>query len=154
MKKNLQKKGIASLPIMMVVGMIALAVVVSISSVALSELMISQGAYQSANALSYAEGGARDALIRITRDKNYTCVTADCYSLDFVVNGCTSGEGCSRVSVTGTGTDADPKIITSKGVVKSIIRKIQVTVKLDGGTTDGALQNGLITSTVWTEITS
>ncbi|MEI7765146.1 MAG: hypothetical protein WCI93_01005 [bacterium] len=153
--KNISKKnGIATLPIMMVLGMITLAVVVSISSVALNELLISQGAYQSASALSYAEGGARDALIRITRNKNYLCATMDCYSLDFATNGCVEGTGCAFVTVSGTGTIADPKIITSKGKVKSIVRKMQVTVTLDGGTTDPALQNGLITSTTWTELTN
>ena len=154
-KNILKKQGMATLPIMLVVGMISLAVVVSITSVAFNELLISQGEAQSSGALFYAEGGARDALIRITRNKNYVCATTDCYSLDFVNNGCTNGTDCTKVSVsTGIGTTSDPKIITSKGIMKSSIRKMQVSVILDNGTTDPSLQYGQITGTTWTEITN
>lgn len=150
-----KNRGIAALPTVMVIGMIALAVVVSITSMTFNELVISQGQSQSANAFFYAEGGARDALIRIARNKNYTCATTDCYSINFASNGCTNNNGCSKISVSsGIGTTADPKIITSKGKMQSSNRTIQVSVLLDGGTTTASNQNGEITSTVWTELTN
>jgi len=146
-----KKRGIATLPIMLVVGMMSLAIVVSITSVAFNELLISQVASQSEKALSYAEGGARDALIRITRNKNYT--TTSYYTLDFVTNGCSTGDGCAQISVSsGVGTTEDPKIITSKGIMGASMRQIQVVVKLDDGTTVASSQNGEITSTVWSEL--
>jgi|SRR3989338_3270925 len=151
-KKN---RGIATLPTVMVLGMMALAVVVSITSIAFNELLISQGTSQSSGALFYAEGGARDALTRIARKKNYVCSTTDCYSLDFVSNGCSSDDGCAKVSVSaGVGTTADPKIIISKGIKGASTRTMQVNVLLDGGTTDASLQHGQITSTAWTEVTN
>lgn len=153
--KILKNKGIATLPTIIMLGMMSLAVVVSVTSLALNELLISQGASQSANALFYAEAGARDALVRIARNKNYTCASVDCYSIDFITNGCANNTDCAKVSVsTGVGTTADKKIITSRGIMKSSIRKMEVRVELDGGTTDVALQNGQITSTTWTELTN
>ena len=77
-------KGIATLPAVMVIGMMALAVVVGITSMAFNELLISEGASQSSNALFYAEAGGRDALTRIARNKIYS----GSYSLDFVANEC------------------------------------------------------------------
>lgn len=151
-KKN---SGIITLPTVIIIGLMTLAVVVSITSVAFNELLISQGRAQSSTALFYAEEGARDALIRIARDKNYTCGTADCYSVDSVASGCSSNTDCAKITVSsGVGTTADPKIITSKGIKGDSIRRVQVSVLLDNGTTDASLQNGEITSTTWMELTN
>lgn len=146
-----KNRGVATLPTVIIIGMMALAVVVSITAVTFNELLISQGSSQSSSALFYAEGGVRDALTRIARNKNYTCNTTDCYSVDFITNGCTNGTDCAKISVsTGTGTNANPKIITSKGIMRASIRTMQVSVILDGGTgTDGQ-----ITSTIWAEVTN
>lgn len=147
-KKN---RGIATLPTVMVIGMMALAVVVSITSMALNELLISQGSSQSSTALFYAESGARDALIRIARSKNYN----SSYFLDFVTSGCSSSTDCASVAVSaGIGTSADHKIITSTGTKGSSTRRIQVDVILDSGTSTASLQNGEITSTIWQELTN
>jgi len=142
-----KNKGIATLPTVIVLGMMILAIVVSMTAMTLSGLMISQGQSQSSNALFYAEAGARDALVKIARDKTYTCVTTDCYSLDFVTNGCSLGTDCAKISVTGNNIT---KIITSKGIMKTSTRTMQVTVNLDGATND----YGLILSTSWIEITT
>jgi hypothetical protein len=155
MKKIFKNKGVAILPAVIVIGIMALAVVVSITSVSFNELLISQGQAQSSNALFYAEGGARDALIKIARNKNYTCSTADCYSVDFTTDGCSNGEGCAKISVSsGIGSTENPKIIISKGTMKASTRIIQVNVILDNGTTDASLQSGQITSAVLTELTN
>ncbi|MFZ2205094.1 MAG: hypothetical protein WAV23_00685 [Minisyncoccia bacterium] len=155
MKNISKKRGIATLLTVIVIGMMALAVVVSITSVALNELLISQGQAQSASALFYAESGARDALIRIARNKNYNCSTTDCYSIDYVTSGCSNSTNCAKVSVsTGDGTTGNPKIITSKGIMKASTRRVQVSVTLDDGTSTPSLQNGRITSTDWLELTN
>lgn len=149
MIKILKNKGIATLPTVIVLGMMALAVAVSITSLALNELFISQGSAQSASALFYAESGARDALVKIARNKNYTCAINDCSIIDFVTDGYTNGSGYAEVLVSGDGTTATPKIITSKGVMKASTRTIQVEVILDAG----VATKGEITSAVWKEIT-
>ena len=154
MKKS-QKKGIATLPTVIVIGLIALALVVSITAMTFDQLLISQSGAQSSAALFFAESGARDALIRIARNKNYTCSVADCYSVDFGAGGCAAGTNCAKISVSaGLGTTADPKIITSKGLMGSSMRKVQASVLLDGGTTTSVNQNGQITSVVWSELTN
>ena len=149
MKKIIKNQGIATLPTVIFIGLMALAVVVSITTVALNELLISQGTAQSSGAILYAQLGARDALTRIARDKNYSCTSADCYSIDIVTGGCAALSNCAKVTVSsGTGATGNPKIITSKGIKGSSIRTVQVTVLLDGG----ASTNGAITTTTWTEL--
>ena len=149
--KILKSRGIATLPTVMVLGVIALAIAVGITAVALTESFISQASSQSSRALFYAESGARDALVKIARNENYTCSTTDCYTIDFSTNGCSTGNDCAKVTVSGgTGTTANPKIITSKGVMKTSTRTIQVSVVLDNGTAG----IGAITSTTWVELTS
>ncbi len=153
--KSKTNRGVATLPTVLVMGLMALAVVVSITSMAFNELLISQGQAQSSQALFYAEQAARDALLRIARKNNYVCSTTDCYSVDFIPSGCANSTDCAMVTVsTGVGSTADPKIITSKGVMKSSIRRMQVSVVLDAGTSVSADQNGEITSTTWTELTN
>ncbi len=150
-----RNRGIAALPTVVVIGLIALAVVVSITSIAFNELLISQGSAQSGAALFYAESGVRDALLRVARDKNYVCDTTDCYSIDFIASGCANETDCAKVSVSaGIGTTADPKVITSKGIMKASTRRLQANVVLDGGTTVASDQYGEITSVTWTELTN
>lgn len=144
-------RGVATLPTVMILGVLALVVAVSITALSFSELFISQGTAQSSRAHFYAEGGARDALVRIARNKTYSCATTDCYSIDFSANGCSSGNDCAKVSVsTGTGATGNPKIIVSKGIMKSSTRVLQVLVTLD----DGVAGNGEITSAIWSELTN
>lgn len=153
MYKKTYNHGFATLPTVMILGILSLAVTLGITAVALTESFISQGSTQSSRALFYAESGARDALVKIARKKNYSCTATDCYSIDYSTNGCSLGNDCARVSVSaGVGTTADPKIITSKGVMKSSTRTLQVSVILDNGTSVANNQHGAITSAVWSEI--
>ena len=69
--KTPSTRGVATLPTVMVIGIIALAVAVGVTAVALTESFISQAGIQSNKALFYAEAGARDALIRVARDKTF-----------------------------------------------------------------------------------
>lgn len=142
-----QQCGLASLPTVMAITILILAIGIGISAVSFSEILITSGHQQSAQAFVYAEVGARDALIKISRNKNFTCASEDCYLLDSVPAGCYSGEGCAKVSVSaGVGSVADPKVITSKGIVNINIRRIQVDVVYD------ASLNGEIASTTWREL--
>ena len=154
-EKIIKNQGIATLPTVMVIGLLTLAIIVSITALTFNELLTSQGAAQSSTALFYAEAGARDALVRIARDKNYRCDGYDCYEVEFVANGCADSTGCAKIDTSaGLGTSADPIVIQSQGVVGASTRTVQVTVLLDNGTTDASLQNGEITSVVWTELTN
>lgn len=142
-------RGVATLPTIMLLGVMSLVVAAGITTLAFTELLISQGGSQSSRALFYAESGARDALIRIARNKNYTCATADCYTVDFSSSGCSTGNDCAKVSVSaGTGGVGDPKIITSKGVMKASTRTMQVSVSIDS---NGQIATST-TQTIWSEI--
>lgn len=126
------KKGIASLPIVFAFIVLILAVAVGMTAVSFSESFTTAGEKESGKALLYSEAGARDALIRMARNKNYTCSSADCYQIDFVTNGCTNSDGCAKISVSaGDGSSGNPKIITSKGLSKSSVRTVSVSVQYD-----------------------
>lgn len=149
MNMSITQRGVATLPTVLILGVMALAVAVGITAVSLTESFISQGSAQSSRALFYAEAGARDALIKIARNKNYTCSSADCYTIDFSTNGCSLLNDCAKVSISaGVGTVGDPKIVTSKGIMKSSTRTMQVSVVFD------ASGNGEITTATWTELTN
>lgn len=137
------QKGVAILPTVMILGIMSLLVTVSVTTLSFTELFVSQGSGQSARAHFYAESGVRDALIKIARDKTYSCPTVDCYEVDFSANGCSTLSDCAKITVDGTDT---AKVVTSKGIMKSSIRTLEANVVLDS--------DGAITNTTWTELTS
>lgn len=147
---NTSLKGIATLPTVILLGIVTLTVAISLATVSFSESFISQSSAQSSKALFYAEAGARDALVKIARNKHYTCSSTDCYQIPFVTSGCDQTlSGCARVSVSaGVGTQGDPKVVTSKGLVQASTRMIQVQVVFD------ANANGEIATTTWSEISN
>lgn len=151
MKKQLKNRGVASLPIVLVFGILIVAIGVGITALAFTEGVIAQGGYQSSRALLYAEGGARDALMRVARNKNYACASPNCYSLDFATGGCSSGNACARISVSaGVGSLADPKVVTSKGQAGFNTRALQAQVIFDSDSN----QEGRIATTTWQELTN
>lgn len=79
-------------------------------------------------ALNVAESGAENAFLRLLRDPSYVGEA----NLPI-------GTGNATITVTGSGT----KTITSKGVVGSMVRQIQVQASSSGG---------LLTITSWQEI--
>lgn len=142
--KTLSTRGVATLPTVMVIGIMALAVAVGVTAVALTESFISQGGIQSNKALFYAEAGARDALIRVARDKTFTSAS---YTIDFTTNatGCSgSWGGCATIAV-GSGS---PKIATSTGAMGASTRTIVVSITLSS---DGEIATS---TTTWSEATN
>lgn len=145
--KKLNSQGVATLPTVIMITMIILAIGIGITSLSLTEVFISAGQNQSSIALSYAETGAKDALIKIARNKKYECVATDCYSIPFTTSGCVDNTACAKVSVSaGSGAAGDPKIIISTGRVKSNTKKLQVDVFFDPSL------DGEIATTTWKEL--
>lgn len=142
-------RGAASLPSIIAVGLLILVIGVSITAISLSESFVSLGSSQSATALSYAELGAKDALIRIVRNKNYS----GSYTINMVANGCTTGDGCATVTVsTDNGSQATPKLVDSTGQMKTSTRKVRVSVQyIQYG---GSVYSGEIATSTWQEITN
>lgn len=92
-------------------------------------------AVNSDRALAAAEFGAREALLRVARNKEYSAA----FSVAVTPNGCSAPVGgCVTVTVDD---QSDPKTIHAAGQVGELIRKIVVRVRLDG--------DGKITSYAW-----
>lgn len=145
--RNFSRRGAATLPAIMALTILILAVGVSITAISFTEGLISVGQENASQALVYAEAGARDALIKLARNKQYTCAGMRCYSIDFITDGCVTNYGCSYIGVTGgAGTIGDPRIITSEGHAQNSIRTIRVAVVFD------PLLNGEIATTTWSEL--
>jgi uncharacterized protein (UPF0333 family) len=137
MKYN-NKPGIASIPTVLVLLALIVSAVIVISSISISDNLSVAQSNNSDKALNYAQLGAKDALERIVRNKDYT----GSYNLELVTNGCLDPyNGCVSVTVN---SDSNPKIINSVGQKGEIKRKIQVNVNLD--------DNGLITNYTWQEL--
>ncbi|OGM90737.1 hypothetical protein A2999_00680 [Candidatus Wolfebacteria bacterium RIFCSPLOWO2_01_FULL_38_11] len=138
-------KGIASLPTIMVITILILAIAIGITALAFNESIMSAAQVQSSKALFYAEAGARDALMRIARNKNYTCDSPSngCYQIEFATSGCSTSEGCAKITVSSA---QSPKVIISEGRVNNNIRKMQVDIYFD------AALSGEIINTNWREI--
>ena len=136
--RNIKKPGIASIPTVMVLMALILSAGIVISSMSVSDNLSVAQSNNSDKALNYAELGAKDALERIVRNKDYT----GSYNLELLSGGCANPySGCVVVSVNAAST---PKIITSEGQMGDVKRKVQVNVDLDA--------NGLITNYFWQEL--
>ena len=134
------RQGVATIPIILALTILVIAIGLAISTVAFNETSITQDFSRSSQALAYAEAGARDALIKVTRDGGYTSAG---YNIDFVTSGCAAPyNGCATVTVASA---TSPKVIESTGKVKNNIRKVRTTVTVDS--------NWVITGTVWEEVT-
>ena len=142
MKYIFSKKGVATIPIILALTILVIAIGLAISTVAFNEAFIAQDFSRSSQALVYAETGARDALIKVTRNGRYT--TSPDYKIEFVNGGCvTPYNGCATITVTSdqeTLPNSDI-IIVSAGQVKNSIRKVKVTVTLNS--------DWVITETNW-----
>ena len=141
------KHGAAALPAVFALLILIISVVVILSAMSIAGSQMSYLSLKSQKALNYSEAGARDALLRIARDKTYTCDSPSdgCYEIEFATDGCSTNEGCAKITVSSA---TAPKVIVSNGFAGTNVRKVQVSVTFD------ASGNGEILSTAWSEITN
>lgn len=108
-------------------------VVISLTIVTAAVLLVVDNTVTSSNqqigasALSVAESGAENALLRLLRDPSYTGEVI------------TVGDGQAAITVTGS----NPLVITSVGTVSTFQRTVQVSA---------TRVNGVLTVTSWNEI--
>ncbi len=135
---NKNQSGIASIPTILVLMALIISVGALIATISISDNISVNDTNNSGRALNYAQLGAKDALERIARNKDYS----GSYSIEIVSGGC-SGifSGCASVNVS---SGLAPKIINIEGRKEDIKRKIQVDVNLD--------ENGLILNYDWKEL--
>lgn len=120
------EKGIAALPTIIIIGTLVLLIAVALVSSGMIENAISFGHKESQEAYVAADLGAQDAIIRISRNKDFT-------SAGYQI---TAGNGTANITVSGQAT----KTITSTGTVSNKTRKLQVVVNVgvcNGGTNNG-----------------
>lgn len=130
------KPGMASIPTVIVLIILIISIGVLISSISISDIVSVSDTNNSGRALNYAQLGAKDALERLARNKDYS----GSYSIAMTTNGCDAAySACATVVVSGS----SPKVINAEGRVKDLKRKIQVNVNLDA--------KGLVTSYDWQE---
>lgn len=123
---NSNQRGIAALPTIIIISLFVLLISVALISSGLIENAISFGHKESQEAYVAAEFGAQDAIIRISRNKDFT-------SAGYQI---TAGGGMASVVVSGT----TAKTIISTGTVSNKTRKIQVVMNVgvcNGGANDG-----------------
>ncbi|MFZ2310124.1 MAG: hypothetical protein WAW11_01110 [Patescibacteria group bacterium] len=137
-KYNYKKSGIASIPTVLVLMALILSAGILMASISISDnTSVSEG-NSSEKALNYAQLGAKDALERIVRNKDYVGT----YNLDITPGSCSSVPvACAVVTVSA---GSSPKVINVEGQKGDAKRKIQVDANLDS--------NGLITSYNWQEL--
>jgi hypothetical protein len=141
MLKNNDKPGIASIPTVIVLLALILSAGALIASISISDNLSVSESNNSDKALNYAQLGAKDALEKVARNKDYATSSS---LLNIVSGGCTSPyRGCASTSV-AIKTSTTTQII-SWGLLGDSIRKIQVDVNLDPN------GNGLISSHAWQE---
>lgn len=135
----LNTNGIAALPSILIITLILLAVGLILTTTSVIESAISFAQKRSIESFYLAEAGLKDALMKITRNKNYTsaddstCLAGVC-TLTFDDN--------KKAEVTVTGTD--PKTVIVTGSVGNIKRKISNVVNVD--------TYGKVTHQNWEEI--
>lgn len=135
MKNFKPQSGVAAMPV--IFAMLVLIISLSLLTATLSgnDNVSSANAINSDQALAAAEAGAKDALLKISRNMNFTATT----TVATVANGCTAPiGGCATVVVD---SQSNPKTIDSTGQVGDLYRKIIVRAFLDA--------NGKITSYTW-----
>ncbi|OHA48385.1 MAG: hypothetical protein A2991_02150 [Candidatus Terrybacteria bacterium RIFCSPLOWO2_01_FULL_58_14] len=136
------RRGVAALPLALAILAIIIAVGSGILIVSYAQSQAAAAAGRTVQAVQYAEAGARDALMRIARNRDFNNTGG--YTIEFVSGGCSgTQEGCVTVTVS---TATTPKVIVSTAQVRNTTRALQVDVTFD------ASSNGEITSVVWTEL--
>ena len=119
------KEGQAALSFVFLIGVIVLSIGVAVAFLANSFLNSGYG-YQSANrAMAVASAGAEDALIRLTRNKDFSSVSA--YSVPV-------GNDSASVTINQNSPAAGQAKIVSSATILFQQRKIQVVVSVDGTT--------------------
>lgn len=137
-KYNYKKSGIASIPTVLVLMTLILSAGILMASISISDNTSVSESNGSEKALNYAQLGAKDALERIVRNKDYVGT----YNLNITSGSCSSiPVACAVVTVSA---GSSPKIINVEGQQGDAKRKIQVDANLD--------TNGLITSYNWQEL--
>jgi len=138
MRKFNHQSGIASLPTVMVLSLMIIIIGILITTLSFNENSTAFSWNKSARALLYAEIGAKDALMKLARNKNIATST----QLNLVAGGCgTPFAGCASTTIA---TSTGKTTITSAGQVEEVIRRVVVESLVDA--------NGLISTSTWQEL--
>jgi len=121
------KRGNVSIMLVLIIMMLSVITTAAVA-IAISTTLDTTTLTLGERALTVAESGAENAILRLLRDPAYSGEA----NLPI-------GPGTATIGVTG----ASPKIITSSGTVNDLTRQIQVTI---------TITSGQLTVTNWQEI--
>ena len=125
------ESGLIALPSIIILSMIILTIGISMSFSSFTQNNISSNNYSSQKSFFVAEAGIKDAIMKITRNKNYN--TAFILLID---------EDTANVTINTT--DPTRPIITSVSTINNYTKKIQATLNIT--------QNGKVTILSWNEL--
>ena len=131
------QRGVALLPMILVLFGLVAVVGIAIAGISVSENTISSTKDASDEAFIIAESGIHDALMKLSRNKDFT-------SAGYTLPASLFASGGTATIVVPGPVGSFPKNITSTGTLNSKTRKIQLTVNADA--------NGKITQSGWTEV--
>ena len=136
--------GVALLPLVFIFAGLVVTVALAFSAISIAQGIAVESEFGGAQALHYAEAGLSDALMRLSRDRDYRCAPADCYTIPFAPDGCTLNIACVYVTIQNS-TTASTAHITAKGISNTNTRILERTVTFD------ANNAGAHTITTWCE---
>ncbi|MBI2013688.1 MAG: hypothetical protein HYS87_02590 [Candidatus Colwellbacteria bacterium] len=146
-------RGVVSLPVVIVLAFITLAVGIAVTAIGFGEVSVSAEDVGASVALTYAEAGAREALRKISVSPFDTfATTTDDFHIAFQDNGCDTDPGADCVRVTMEDTAANTIEIISKGEHtvggRANVRTVKVTVTQYASADDSYVEE-IISNAVW-----
>jgi len=137
-------RGVALLPLVFVFAGLVVTVALAFSAISIAQGIAVESEFGASRALHYAEAGLSDALMRLARDRDYRCDTADCYTLPFAENGCVQNIACAYVTIEDGATENTLRIV-ARGIANTNVRILERIATFDAENT------GAHTLTTWCE---
>lgn len=137
--------GAALMPVILVFAALVVVVGLAFAAISISHSIAVESEYGSSRALHYAEAGLNDALMRLTRERDYLCPTIDCYSIEFASNGCTGMTACAWVTIKEGASTTHERILVSHGRSGVNERILERSFFFDNSL------NGLVSGVTWCE---
>ena len=134
-------RGVALLPLVFVFAGLVVTVALAFSAISIAQSIAVESEFGAARALHYAEAGQNDALMRLSRDKNYRTTVE--YAIPFGTDGCTQSIACVFVTIDETASGT-PRV-SARGVANTNVRVLERLVHFDEA------GQGAHTQTTWCE---
>lgn len=142
------EKGAASIPLVLGIGILVFLIAISVTSVETARIYLTQANTDGAQALQYAEGGIRDALEQLARDRDLGTTTPVVFNIDMATSGCVTLRACTQVAINNSASaTSTARIISALGYYRNARKGLQASVLFDPSGW-GALSVSTLTETL------